>query len=402
MRRFAWFLLLLFAFAVPWEYSLDTGEPMGNIARIVGLILLLAAIPAVLQAGHLRSPGPMQWLTLALLLWFCCTYFWTIAPLATLIKLRGYFQEMMAVWLVWEFAESADDLHALLRATVAGSWVLALLTLASFVSADAMAAEQIRFAATGQDPNDVARYLDLAFPLAALLINSERRWPWRLLAAGYLPLGLAAVLLTASRGGFLAALVALTGSGLLLVYGHPRRLRTGAFALPPLAATLWFIVPHGSFERLATITEQLHRGDLNQRWNIWEAGWRAFARAPFFGSGAGSFVSVAGLAPLDTAHNTALSIAVGGGVCALFLASAIVAVAIWSIALTRPPLRWALATALLVWFTTSLVATVEENRSTWLLLAIIALAGRLAVEQSKELANIFPVPGDYPGNQQSI
>src|ERR1035437_9376802 len=51
--------------------------------------------------------------------------------------------------------------------------------------------------------------------LAALLVNSERRWPWRLLAAGYLPLGLVAVLLTASRGGFLAAVVALTGSGVL-------------------------------------------------------------------------------------------------------------------------------------------------------------------------------------------
>ena len=47
MRRIAWLLLLVFAFAIPWEYSLDLGEPFGNIARIVGLLLLLAAIPAV-------------------------------------------------------------------------------------------------------------------------------------------------------------------------------------------------------------------------------------------------------------------------------------------------------------------------------------------------------------------
>jgi len=397
MRRITWFLLLLFAFAIPWEYSLDTGEPLGNIARIIGLILLLAAIPAVLQAGRLRPPGPMQWLVLAFFLWLCLTYFWTIEPSATLIKLRGFFQEMMVVWLVWEFARSAGDLRSLLRAYVAGSWVLAALTLASFASADALAAQQIRFAATGQDPNDVARFLDLAFPLAALLMSSERRWLWRLLAAGYLPLGLVAVLLTASRGGFLAALVALAGCGLLLGYGHPRRVQAGAIALPPLAVALWFIVPHGSIERLATITEQLHGGDLNQRWNIWEAGWRAFARAPFFGTGAGTFVSAAGLAPIDTAHNTALSIVVTGGLCALFLATAIVASAIWAIALTRPPLRWALATALLVWFFTSLVATVEENRTTWLLLAMIAFAGRLAVEQPQELAACFPVAGQIQG-----
>jgi hypothetical protein len=390
MRRIAWFLLLLFAFAIPWEYSLELGEPLGNIARVVGLLALLAAIPAVLQAGRVRNPGLMQWLALALLLWFCCTYFWTIEPLETVTKLRGYFQEIMIVWLVWEFAESAGDLRALLRVFVAGSWVLAALTVASFASAEAIASAQVRFAAIGQDPNDVARFLDLGFPLAALLVTSERRWGWRLLAAGYLPLGLLGVLLTASRGGFLAAVVALVGSGLLLAYGHPKRALAGALVLPPLAAALWFIIPRESFERLATIPEQLQGGDLNQRLNIWTAGWHAFVRAPFFGTGTGSFVSAAGLGPIDTAHNTALSIAVSGGLVALFLATAIVAAAVWSIAQIHGPLRWAMAVALLAWFTTSLVATVEESRTTWLLLGLIALAGRLGVEEPKELAECFP------------
>ena len=389
MRRIAWVLLLIFAFSIPWEYSLDLGEPLGNIARIVGLLLLLVAIPAVLQAGRLRTPGVMLGLVLARYLWLCCTYLWTIEPLVTLARMRGYFQEMMIVWLVWEFAESAGDLRALMRAYVAGSWVLAVLTLASFATAEAIA-EQIRFAAAGQDPNDVARYVNLGFPLAALLVNSERRWPWRLLAAGYLPLGLVAVLLTASRGGFLAATVALVGSGILLAYGHPKRVLAGALALPSLAALLWWIVPSGSFERLATISEQIQGGGLNQRWNIWTAGWHAFVKAPVFGTGAGSFVSAAGLAPIDTAHNTALSLAVTGGLVALFLAVAIVAAAVWSITQTRGPLRWTMALALIVWLITSLVATVEENRTTWLLLAMIALAGRLAVEEPEELAENFP------------
>ena len=390
MRRIAWILLLLFAFAIPWEYSLELGEPLGNIARAVGLLLLLVAIPAVLQAGRLRTPGVMQSLVLALYLWFCCTYFWTIVPIVTLARMRGYFQEMMIVWLVWEFAESAGDLRALMRAYVAGSWVLAVLTLASFATAEAVA-EQIRFAAAGQDPNDVARFLNLGFPLAALLVNSERRWPWRLMAAGYLPLGLVAVLLTASRGGFLAAVVALTGSGVLLAFGHRKRILVGALALPPIAALLWWIIPSGSFERLATIREQLQGGGLNQRWNIWTAGWHAFVKAPFFGTGADSFVSAAGMAPIDTAHNTALSIAVSGGLVALFLATTIVAVAIWSITQTRGQLRWAMALTLVVWGLTSLVATVEENRTTWLLLAMIALAGRLSAEEPEGLDNCFPV-----------
>jgi O-antigen ligase len=389
MRKIAWRLLLLFAFAIPWEYSLDVGEPLGNVARIAGLLLLLVAVPAVLQAGRLRTPRLMQWLVLALYLWFCCSYFWTIDPLATLERMRGFFQEMMIVWLIWEFAESPQDLRALLRAYVAGSWVLAVLTLMNFGSPEAIAAGQIRFAAAGQDPNDVARFLDLGFPLAALLFSGESRWPGRLLALGFMPLGLVAVLLTASRGGFLAALVALAGCAVLLMRSHAKAAIAGAFAMPAIAAVLWFSVPHETFERLATIPEQLSGGDLNQRLNIWSAGWDAFVHAPLFGTGAGAFVSAAGLNPLDTAHNTALSILVSGGLCAFFLAVAIVVAAVRAVIETHGPTRLALATALLVWGITSLVATVEENRTTWLLLGIVALAGRLAVDDPKQLAALF-------------
>ena len=295
----------------------------------------------------------------------------------TLGTIRAFFQEMMIVWLVWEFADTPADLRALLRAFVAGSWVLALLTLVAFRSAEAIAANQIRFAAYGQDPNEVARFLDLGFPCAALLFDSERSKPLRLLALGFLPVGLVAVLLTASRGGFIAAVVALAGSAVVLMRGHARRVVAGVFALPPFLAALWFIVPRATFDRLATIPEQLRSGDLNQRLNIWSAGWRAFVHAPLFGTGAGSFVIAAHQSPVDTAHNTALSIVVGGGLCALFLAPLLVALATRSALETHGALRMALITALLVWAVTSMVATVEENRTTWLLFAMI-VAGRAA------------------------
>src|SRR6516162_4059 len=120
MRRIVWVLLLLFVFSIPWEYSLDLGAPVGNIARVTGLVLLLAAIPAVLLTGRIRTPGALQWLALAFFLWFCCTSLWTIDPAATLARLRGYFQVMMTVWLVWEFAATPEDMRDLLRACVAG------------------------------------------------------------------------------------------------------------------------------------------------------------------------------------------------------------------------------------------------------------------------------------------
>jgi O-antigen ligase len=388
MRRIARGLLLLFVFAIPWEYSLDLGPPWGNVARILGLLLVLIALPTVLLAGRIRKPSALQWLTLALYLWFSCTCFWTIEPRLTLEKMRGYFQEMMIVWLVWEFAETAEDLRAILRAWLAGSCVLALLTVADFTLADLGTSDQFRFVAVGQDPNDVARFLVFGFPIAALLFEGNGNRLGRALALSYLPLGLAGVLLTASRSGFVGAGVALVGCALLLLRDHARGVLAGILALPLMGIASWFALPYESIRRLGTIAEQLQGGDLNQRLNIWTAGWNAFVQRPILGHGAGVFVIAAGLAPIDTAHNTPLAILVEGGLCGLLLASAIVAVSVRSIHRTQGPLCVALTTLLATWCLLSFVGTVGENRTTWLLLAVIGVASRLLAEESEIVGSL--------------
>ncbi len=373
-------LLLVFAFAVPWEYSLDMGPPFGNIARLVGLILLAVAMVALLQAGRARSLGPVQVLALALFLWTCCTYLWTIEPAATVARLPGYFQEMLVVWLAWELADDAGDLRALLRAWLAGAWVLAGLSIASFVFRHAAGGAQIRFAAIGQDPNDAARFLDLGLPVAALLMDWEPRRFGKLFALGYVPLGITAVLLSASRGGFLEAMVALAGCTWVLWQNHRRTVLLSLYALPVAVAALWGAIPSGTIDRIATLTDRAQVDDLNQRVNIWDAGWRAFVDAPFLGHGAGTFVSAAGLAPIDTAHNTALAFLVEDGVVGLALAAALLAAAAQAVMMSRGPLRIALGTLLVVWCMASMVGTTGESRVTWLLFAVVALAGRLSAQ----------------------
>jgi O-antigen ligase len=394
MRRLASALLLVAAFTIPWEYSLDFGSPLGNIARLAVLAVLLAVIPAILIAGHLRTPGPLQALVLALFLWFCVSCFWTIDRSGTLLHLRGYFQELIIVWLVWELADSPRDLRNLLRAYVAGAGVLALLTIVSFLVSSS--AGQIRFVADGQDPNDVARFLDLAFPLAALGFCSESRWAARLLAIAYIPFGILGVLLTASRSGLLAALVSLAGCAVLLFYNHRRGLMIGLCAFPVLIAAIWIAIPRQTLDRLATTPGELARHDLNQRWDIWAAGWQAFIHAPFCGTGAGSFVAAAGLAPIDTAHNTALALLVEGGVVALLIATAIALFCFVCVFELGGPLRIGLGAALLTWVVSSSVATVQENRSTWLLLGVVAVAARLAAEEPEALTRAFPARSPAP------
>ncbi len=387
MRRIAWALLLIFAFTVPWEDSLDFDAPLGNVARVAGLLLMLAIVPAILQAGRIRTPGVVQWLVLALFLWFCCSYFWSVDAATTIESVRAYAQVMMSVWVIWELAEKPEDLRDVMGAYVAGSWVLAALTFANYASPNS--ADQVRFVAEGQDPNDMARFLNLGFPMAALLLRSERRWWGRALALGYFPLGLASVVLTASRSGVVAASFAILGCGFLIVRPYARAILGALAALPATAFVFWLMVPRETIARIATIPEQLMGGDLNQRINIWAAGWQAFAHAPLLGSGAGSFVAASRLAQSDTAHNTALSLAVEGGLVALALAVGIVIAASRRVLLMGGALRIGFGIALIVAIVSSIVATVHGSRSTWLLLALIAVASRLTLESPATMALQF-------------
>lgn len=387
MRHFVFVLLTLFAFAVPWEYSLELGEPWGNIARVLGVLLLVTVATLLLLHKELRRPGVLQWLVLALYIYFASSYFWTVDAGATLEKIRAYFQVMMTVWLVWELGDSAEQLRWLMRAVVAGCWVLAVLTIMNYAVTGGEG--QIRFSAQGQDPNDVARFLDLGFPLAALLFATEGAWVGRLLAIGYVPAGLLAVLLTASRGGFSGALAALMGSAILLVVWRPRAASMIFVGLAVTTATLWLFVPLESVERLATIPEQLAGGTLNDRLNIWTAGWHAFTEAPWWGYGAGTFAAAARLAPEDTAHNTVMAVLVTGGLMGGTIFLMIVATVCTAVARTCGLLRIALGTMLTVLLITSMVGSVEENRMTWLLFGLASLAGRLASDEPDEVERVF-------------
>jgi hypothetical protein len=175
----------------------------------------------------------------------------------------------------------------------------------------------------------------------------------------------------------------------LLVMARPRAASLVFVALAVMAGALWLFVPAGSLDRLATIPQEVGSGDWNDRLNIWDAGWLAFQQSPWWGSGAGSFTAASGLAPGDTAHNTAMAVLVTGGLLGTAIFSAIVAAVVWSVARTEGLLRVAFGTTLAVWAISSMVGSVEENRATWLLFGLMTLAGRLSNSEPKNIAAMF-------------
>jgi len=392
MRRVSWSLLVLFVFAIPWEHSLDAGAPFGNVARVLGVLTLLVAIPAVLFEGRFRRLSAMHWVMLGSYLWVCCTFFWTAAPHETVLRIRAYAQEMILVWLIWEFVSKAEQLQVLFRTWLAGSWVLAILTVGGFAFSNGLVQEQVRFAAIGQDPNDVARLLAFGFPIALLLFNSSNSRLERTLCLMYFPAGFAATLLTASRSGLLLSIVALGGCGIAGLRWHSRSIIVAAASVVFAAIGISVVAPNGTLDRLRIAAEMKEYGDLNQRVNIWSEGWRAFENAPLVGHGAGSFVIAAKVAPEDTAHNTVLSILVEGGLCWLLMAMAIVVFAFRAISKGPARLRFGLILLMVLWASSSLTQSLWGSRTTWLLIGIAVVSERIAQESVPKVGSDYPSP----------
>jgi len=97
---------------------------------------------------------------------------------------------------------------------------------------------------------------------------------------------------------------------------------------------------------------------------------------------------------LNTAHNTVLAIATEGGVISFAISCTILILCVAALRHALPSLRLALGTALAAWMFLSLVSTVQENRTTWLLLGLIVVAGRLGDQVNEPSINLSQQPAE--------
>ncbi len=371
MARLAFGVLWLYVFTIPWENVLLI-PGVGTLSRYVGILAAGVALSYALTTGRLR----LHWahlIGLGFVLLAVLSYFWSIAPQDTLERILQYGLLWMFFWALFAVLGEGKELWRVLGAYVLGAYVAAGNTIYNFLSGSEVVYQ--RYAAANFDPGDLSFVLSLAIPMAWYLALREDKSRWVWLYRLYPLVALGVVFLTAARAGLLGVAVGL----LFVVLTLPRaswKLKTLTGVL--LAAALILIpllVPPESFSRLATLFDEVSSGTLNDRTNIWGAGWQVFGEYPLLGTGAGTFGVTLESHPWFrqwvAPHNLFVGIATEMGLLGLLLLLGLLAIVVLCIAALPPLERLLWATVFLILLLACMAQNWEWRKQTWFVLGII-------------------------------
>ena len=386
LRRAAFVFTWLLVFATPWEGALKWDD-FGSVPRVVGILAMFVGGFAVAGSGHIRKVTVAHYLCIAFVIFVAISITWSSDSEATVHAIRTYFQIMFVLWLAWEFAPTQSSQNLLIRAFLLGCYVTMVGVYQSYESGAAYenALGRIakdRFSSPGGDPNDMALTISIGLCFAMYLVHNEREWLWKSVAGAFVFLAPAAVILTGSRGGAIAASIAFCGLLPLFCKRRSRTLILVVLIVTVIVLTL-LIVPGETLERISSITAELNTGDLNGRTALWRGGIRAFTDSPIVGSGANTFCLVVSSGSGDVAHNTFLSILVEEGIIGLVIFLAILVVLGRSLFRIPRAHRFYSLLPCCVWTIGVSTLTWEQRRVTWVLFALMIglAASRKQLEQ---------------------
>ncbi len=259
------------------------------VAMIAGLLLR-----RVSWRSLDRAPVRMLFLAFLLMAAAAAISVWHAGVATPAIRETFKWFEYAAIFAVCAIAFHAEPEEAAIRwpALIATGLVISLALPELFVGATSgiiIAHTEIpRIAGPLEGPNQLAAYLGLTLPLLfAYTLRCGRRWPEIFAIAG----GVAAVVLTFSRAGIVALLLALCVVAMFCFTAKLARALSALAALGILggSAAAWWVLAAG----LDFAPVQRHGIDLNgglgTRRELWQAALQLWRAHPLWGIGAGNF-----------------------------------------------------------------------------------------------------------------
>jgi len=288
-----------------------------------------------------------------------------------------------------QFGADKKENHGLVVAYVVGSAISLVELFRRYMMGANVSTSYFtdRYTAFDNNPNDFALALAVAIPMAwYLVIVGRKKWE---LVLGYVFMGAGAVgiLLTGSRGGLLATVVAVLVMPLSLSrLSKGRRVLTGFFVV----VAIWVgfqVTPQRVLARFETLEElapstvpDSYYGELegpNIRTVLWKQGMKEFLSNPqvaVVGVGAGAYME--GVEPIYgerfVAHNVFVSILVEQGIVGFTLFIIILYLVISPMRYLDSAERYLWLFAFLTWAVGANFITWEHTKNTWFLIGLLA------------------------------
>jgi O-antigen ligase len=367
MRKLTRYLLWAFVFTVPWDnFPLPV---VGSISRLFGLALVGAAVLTTIIDGRFRKPDAILGCTIAFSLWGALSLLWTMSYGNTVVLTITYMQFAASVWVIRELVRTREQMEPLLAAICFGLFVPLADLLNNFRLDRRISKFSNRFSGNGLNADQVGVYLVLGLPIAWHVLM-HRRGIVRVVAVTYVVAAPVGLLLTGTRGAFIAGIVALT----IVPLSLPRQ-SLRSYALAAVMLTLGTVaavqfVPQDNWKRIMGITSEIEGGSMSGRRQIWDAGLQAFPQRPLLGAGLGAYGEAVGRRM--AAHNLALGLLVEEGILGLCLFAGILLACARTIVRSPPPHRATWSVLGLTWVVAGLAGSPENAKLTWVLIGLIA------------------------------
>jgi O-antigen ligase len=395
MRKLMFWLLSVLVFSIPWD-QFFVAFGFSSLSRLLGAAALATGVLTVAVSGRLQRPGAVLFLAAAFTMSSLLSLLWTIAPGETIDRVLTYVQLLGVVWLVREFIHTREEHQSLMLAYCLGGYVCIVDLMNRFIFGQEFGA--YRYSAGYANPNDLGLTLALGVPMAwQLFLN--RRGTIRILAATYLPLAALAILLTASRGAFVALIVA---SSIVPLTLRGRSFRSVILMVALLLVTVelaTLIVPQYNWDRVLSTAEEARSGTMSRRTDIWSAGLQIFRENPLLGVGAGAFGAAIGpfIENQTSAHNAYIAVLVEQGVIGFFVFAGLLAACVHCVYHLPQPDRKVWAVLGLAWLVGVMSGAWQYHKVTWLLFGLMAAQGtakaasrRLSLPREWVSANLPP------------
>lgn len=310
----------VFAFVLPFDsVSAVQSEGAGTTLNFIigaasGLILLATGI---VTGRFERPPRAALWWGL-FVLWSATTLLWAFEPEAALGRLPTVFASFLFYLVAVSFRITRKELTWVLLLTMLGGIVAAAYASLNFMEGSGVERATLMLGERATNPNTFAATLLLSLSLALGRLISSRGWFKRLAMMAAVAVIALAILLSMSRGNLVAA------CALILVYVY----RLGVSGRMILAISLLLMLlcamPDLFFVRVQTGMSSRAAG----RFDIWQAGFKAFKHYGVFGAGLNNFPDVYDKFAGDATqfrgyhrdpHNIYLGISVETGIVGLLL-----------------------------------------------------------------------------------